>query len=97
YDYASTYSIQVELQRNGTWLGYYGTACQVSTPALLDNPNGSGSINPSQCGIQLATISTLIATPSLLGATAYKFRVTNQTDSSVPGQVQEIERTQNYF
>ncbi|NMH26432.1 hypothetical protein, partial [Flavobacterium silvaticum] len=29
YDYASTYSIQVELQRNGTWLGYYGTACQV--------------------------------------------------------------------
>ncbi|NMH26434.1 hypothetical protein G6047_00145, partial [Flavobacterium sp. SE-s28] len=45
----------------------------------------------------MATISTLIATPSLLGATAYKFRVTNQTDSSVPGQVQEIERTQNYF
>ncbi|RYZ49711.1 MAG: hypothetical protein EOP49_15675, partial [Sphingobacteriales bacterium] len=97
YDYASTYSITVELQRNNVWLGYYGPACKISTPALLDSPNGSGSINPSQCGIQIPTISTLIATPSLQGATAYKFRITNATDAQAPGQVQEIERVQNYF
>ncbi|RYE17071.1 MAG: hypothetical protein EOP51_24595, partial [Sphingobacteriales bacterium] len=74
YDYATTYSIRVQLQRNGIWLGYYGPACQVATPALLDNPNGSGSINPSLCNTSLPTIATLIATPSLQSATGYRFR-----------------------
>ncbi|RYE19179.1 MAG: hypothetical protein EOP51_20430, partial [Sphingobacteriales bacterium] len=97
YEYATTYSIRVELQRNGVWLGYYGPACQVATPALLDNPNGSGSINASLCNTSLPTIATLIATPSLQSVTGYRFRITNQTNPLVNGQVQEIERAQNWF
>ncbi|RYZ50299.1 MAG: hypothetical protein EOP49_14250, partial [Sphingobacteriales bacterium] len=97
YDYATTYSIRVELQRNNVWLGYYGPACQVATPALLDIPNGSGSINPSLCNTSLPTIATLIATPSLQSATGYRFRVRNLTNPSALLPEQEITRTQNWF
>jgi hypothetical protein len=31
--YAATFSISIELQRNGTWLGYYGDVCQVTMPS----------------------------------------------------------------
>ncbi|NUY81878.1 hypothetical protein HUK80_13320, partial [Flavobacterium sp. MAH-1] len=52
YDYATTYSISVMLRRNGIWLNYYGNACLVSTPAVLD-PGGAAAVTPSQCGIVL--------------------------------------------
>jgi hypothetical protein len=32
YAYATTYSISVEVMRNGVWLGYYGDVCQITTP-----------------------------------------------------------------
>lgn len=96
YDYATTYSISVMLRRNGVWLNYYGTSCLVSTPAVLD-PGGAASVTPSQCGITLSNISTLIATTSLQGVTGYRFRITNLTDASAPNQVQTLDRTTHWF
>ena len=92
YAYATTYSVRVMLQRNGIWLGYYGPACNISSPAVLA-PGGATAVTPSQCGITLPTISTLIATTSLAGATGYKFRVTNQRT----GYTQELTRTLHWF
>ncbi|NUY82116.1 T9SS type A sorting domain-containing protein [Flavobacterium sp. MAH-1] len=92
YDYATTYSISVQLQRNGVWLGYYGTSCMVSSPAVLD-PGGSAQVSPSQCGITLPSISTLIATTSLPGVTAYRFRVTNMFTNTQ----QVIDRNYHWF
>jgi hypothetical protein len=80
------------IQRNGVWLGYYGGACLVSTPAVLSS-TGAAQVTPSQCGITLPTISTLIATTSLAGVTGYRFRVTNL----VTAEVQTIDRTLHYF
>ncbi|NUY82202.1 T9SS type A sorting domain-containing protein [Flavobacterium sp. MAH-1] len=92
YDYATTYIISVQLRRNGQWLNYYGPTCQVSTPAILDQ-GGSAAITPSQCGIVLPSISTLIATTSLPGVTAYRFRV---TDTQTNAQ-QVIDRNYHWF
>ncbi|HEY0045975.1 MAG TPA: T9SS type A sorting domain-containing protein, partial [Flavobacterium sp.] len=91
YDYATTYSISVELQRNNVWLGYTGDACLVSSPAILSE-GGSAQISPSQCGITVASVNTLIATASIPGVTGYRFRVTNLSDPSAPNQVQTIDR-----
>ncbi|NUY80435.1 T9SS type A sorting domain-containing protein [Flavobacterium sp. MAH-1] len=96
YDYATTYSIRVMLRRNGIWLNYYGNPCLVSTPAILD-PGGAAAVSPSQCGIVLPTISTLVATTSLPGVTAYRFRVTNLTDGTEPNVQQVIERNYHWF
>lgn len=96
HDYATTYTIEIELQRAGVWLGYYGTACQISTPAILDE-GGAAAISPSQCGITLEKISALIATTSLPGVTGYRFRVSNLTDPLGPNAVQTLDRTQNWF
>ncbi|HMI07222.1 MAG TPA: T9SS type A sorting domain-containing protein [Flavobacterium sp.] len=95
YAYATTYTIDIQLQRNGVWLGYYGPTCQISTPAILAE-GGAAQVSPSQCGIVLPKINTLIATTSLAGVTGYRFRVTNLTDPSGPNAVQTIDRTQNW-
>ena len=96
YAYATTYTIDIQLQRAGVWQASWGTTCLVSTPAILEE-GGAGSVNPSQCGITLAKINTLIATTSLPGVTGYRFRVTNLTDSVGPNPVQTIDRSQNWF
>ncbi|RZJ73017.1 YDG domain-containing protein [Flavobacterium sp.] len=92
FDYAATYSVSVQLRRNGTWLNYYGPACQISTPAILDQ-GGAAAVNPSQCGIVLPAISTLIATTSLPNVTAYRFRITD----TATNQQQVLERSTNWF
>ncbi|WP_170826828.1 T9SS type A sorting domain-containing protein [Flavobacterium caeni] len=96
HDYATTYTIEIELQRAGVWLGYYGAPCQVSTPAILAE-GGAATVSPSQCGTTLPHINTLIATTSIQGVTGYRFRVTNLTDPLGPNAVQTITRTQNWF
>ncbi|RZJ69254.1 MopE-related protein [Flavobacterium sp.] len=95
YDYASTYSVRVMLRRNGSWLNYYGTACLVSTPAVLAQ-GGAVAVSPSQCGIVLPAISTLIATTSMPNVTQYRFRVTNLTEGGDYVQ-QVLERPINWF
>jgi len=96
YAYATTYTIDIQLQRAGIWQASWGSACLLSTPAILQ-PGGAGSINPSQCGITLAKINTLVATTSLPGVTGYRFRLTNLTDPSGPNAVQVLERSLNWF
>jgi hypothetical protein len=96
YDYAKTYTVEIQLQRAGSWQINWGTPCFVSTPAILAS-GAAGSVNPSQCGVALAKINTLIATTSLAGVTGYRFRVTNLTDEVGPNMVQTIDRTQNWF
>jgi hypothetical protein len=96
YDYATTYSIRVEVMRNGIWLGYYGTPCLVSTPNVVA-PGGAAQINPAQCGTTLNSVTSLIATTSLQGVTGYRFRVTNLTDASAINPVQTIDRPLHWF
>ncbi|MBD3581248.1 T9SS type A sorting domain-containing protein [Flavobacterium selenitireducens] len=92
YDYAATYNVSVQLRRNGLWLNYYGPSCQISTPAILDQ-GGAAAISPSQCGITLPSISTLIATTSIPNVVLYKFRVTDVATN----EVQIIERKYHWF
>jgi len=92
YEYATTYEISVQVRRNGIWLNYYGPACQISTPAVLDE-GGAVAVNPSQCGIVLPTISTLVATTSLPRVTGYRFRITDTETNTV----QTIDRNHNWF
>ncbi len=96
YAYATTYTIEVQLQRAGIWQASWGAPCLVSTPAILES-GGSGSVNPSQCGITLSNLNTLVATTSLPGVTGYRFRVTNLTDGAGPNAVQIIDRPQHWF
>ncbi|MFT3794044.1 cadherin-like beta sandwich domain-containing protein [Flavobacterium sp.] len=96
YAYATTYTIDIQLQRAGIWQTSWGAPCFVSTPAILE-AGGAAAISPSQCGIVLPKINTLIATTSIAGVTGYRFRVTNLTDTVGPNAVQTIDRTQNWF
>jgi len=68
YDYATKYEVSVELQRYGKWLGYYGTACEVTSPDLpkLD-----------VCGGTVASKNSLVRSQVLLYVTNYRFKVTN--------------------
>ncbi|MFT3793880.1 BNR-repeat neuraminidase N-terminal domain-containing protein [Flavobacterium sp.] len=96
YAYATTYTVEIQLQRAGIWQASWGTPCFVSTPAILEE-GGAASVSPSQCGLTLPKINTLIATTSIAGVTGYRFRITNLTDVSGPNQVQTIDRVQNWF
>ena len=96
YDYATTYSIRVMVRRNGIWLNYYGESCLVATPAITA-PGGAAQVNPSQCGVELESINTLIATTSLPGVAQYRFRVTDLTDADGPYTVQILDRPLHWF
>ncbi|WP_170826827.1 MopE-related protein [Flavobacterium caeni] len=96
YTYATTYSIEVQVQRLGVWQTTWGPACDVTTPNILQE-GGAGSVVPAQCGATLARINTLIATTSLPGVTGYRFRITNLTDPFGPNAVQSIDRVVHWF
>ena len=55
--------------------------------------SGAPALAESQCGLQLSSLGTLIATNSIAGITGYKFRVTNQRT----GFSQELIRTLHWF
>ncbi|RYH29210.1 T9SS type A sorting domain-containing protein, partial [archaeon] len=84
YDYATNYSIDVMVQRNGIWLGYYGTACTVRTPDVA---------NLAVCGGTVATKGTFVYSEVLLYATGYRFEVTNVATQ----QVTPINNGRHYF
>ncbi len=96
YTYATTYTVEIQLQRGGIWQVSWGAPCLVSTPAILES-GAAGAVNPSQCGITLTQINTLIATTSLPNVTGYRFRVTNLSDPLGPNAVQILDRLQNWF
>jgi hypothetical protein len=97
YDYATTYTISVELQKAGIWLGYYGSTCDVSSPAVL-SPTGALQVNPAQCGATLPSIGTVIATTPLSGATGYRFRVTDVTPGATGDNLIQVkDRSYHWF
>ncbi len=96
YAYATTYTVDIQLQRAGIWQANWGATCLVSTPAILEE-GGAASVSPSQCGITLSKINALIATTSIQGVTGYRFRISNTTDPLGPNAVQTIDRAQNWF
>jgi hypothetical protein len=96
YDYNTPYTISVQVQKDGVWTGYYGTTCTVNSPNIA--ATGVMQINPSQCGMTLPTIGTVISTTPVTSATGYRFRITNTT-AGVAGtnMVQEITRSNHWF
>jgi hypothetical protein len=92
YDYGTPYLIDVMVQKAGVWLGYYGTSCTVSSPAI-SLPGSGASVIASQCGVTLPFISSIIYTNILSGVTGYRFKVTNTATSAV----QIIDRTPHWF
>ena len=78
YDFATTYDVEVEIQKSGVWLGYYGDICQVSTPAMPEL-----ALTGSACGMTISNRFTGVYTPFIQGVSSYKFRVTR----NVPGAV----------
>ena len=97
YDYATTYTVSVQLQKAGVWLGYYGAACTVSTPAVLA-VDGPLQLNPSQCGSTLASIGSVIAVTPLSGATGYRFRVTDVTPGAIGDNLIQVKnRSYHWF
>ncbi|GEP52546.1 hypothetical protein FNO01nite_32180 [Flavobacterium noncentrifugens] len=95
FDYATTYTVEIQLQRNGVYLGYYGDSCLVSSPAVLEE-GGATAVSPSQCGIRIPAITTLISTTSLARVTGYRFRITDITPGGT-GLVQTIDRPLHWF
>ena len=97
YQYATTYTISVELQKAGIWLGYYGSTCAISSPAILSSA-GALQVNPSQCGATLPSIGTVIATTPLSGATGYRFRVTDITPGATGDNLIQVkDRSYHWF
>lgn len=74
-----TYSIDVCVSFAG-FFGPYGDVCQVSSPGQAPVLT---MIQPSQCGITLALVSTSIYANSVTGATGYRFRVNNGTTTQI--------------
>jgi len=97
YEYATTYTVSVELQIAGVWLGYYGNTCLVSSPAVTA-PSGSLQLNPAQCGATLSSIGSVISTTPQSGATGYRFRVTDVTPGATGSNVVQVkDRSYHWF
>lgn len=96
FNYSASYMVSVEIQRNGIWLGYYGPACQINTPDVLQ-PGGGAQVNAIMCGTTLPTITTIISATNLNGVTGYRFRVTNLSNPEAPNQVQVLDRNLHWF
>jgi hypothetical protein len=92
YDFSTTYTIEIELQRNGVWEGVYGPACTVTTP-----PAKTEAVMPELCGVTLNKVNGFISAPSLQFTDGYRYRVTNLTDPFGPDAVQIFDRPLNWF
>jgi hypothetical protein len=85
------------LQIAGVWLGYFGTACTVTTPAIT-TPGGSLQLIPSQCGATLPSIGPVISTTPQLSATGYRFRITDVTSNATGSNLVQIkDRSYHWF
>ena len=97
YDYATAYTVSVQLQIAGVWVGYYGTSCVVNSPDITSS-TGSLQLVSTQCGVTLPNIGTIIYTTPQSGATGYRFRITDVTPN-VTGDnlVQVKDRSYHWF
>ena len=97
YDYSTTYTVSVQLQIAGVWLGYYGPTCTVNTPDISSS-NGSLQLIPSQCGTTLPSIGTVISTTPQAGATGYRFRITDVTPGATGSNLLQVkDRSYHWF
>ncbi|HEX8270790.1 MAG TPA: HYR domain-containing protein, partial [Flavobacterium sp.] len=84
YDYGATYLVDAMIQRNGVWLGYYGNACSVTTPAVPQLQN---------CGGTVAAKGTFIFSQVKQNITGYRFEVIRLST----GQIAEVNTGAHYF
>lgn len=82
YAFNRTYKIEVSVRLAGVWQPYYGSSCNVTTPAPISQ------IQSAQCGSTLTTMNDVIYANNVPYATGYKFRITNLLTSAQ----EEIER-----
>lgn len=75
YQYGTSYTIDVAVERDGSY-GAYGTTCVVNVAAA------STAIQASQCGSTVVA-NTLIYAKSVPGATAYRFRVNDGATTTI--------------
>lgn len=80
YDYATTYTVEVEIKKGGVWLGYYGDPCTVTTPAISSSLL---SFQSPMCGSTLASVDTLLLMNGIPRATGYRFEVTQGATTEV--------------
>ena len=67
--YGATYFVKAAVEYRGSWRAY-GTGCYVTTPAPTTK------VQTSQCGITLASLTTIISANTVSNVTAYRFEVT---------------------
>jgi hypothetical protein len=91
YAYNTAYTISVELQIAGTWLGYYGAECVVHTPS--DTNAYGATLNNASCGTTLSSYTQNISANNVANATVYRIKITNATTSVS----QTIDRTLPWF
>ena len=97
FDYATAYTVSVQLQIAGVWLGYYGSSCLVNSPDITSS-TGTLQLVPSQCGVTLSSIGSVIYTTAQSGASGYRFRITDVTpNASGSNLVQVKERSYHWF
>jgi hypothetical protein len=83
-NYSTVYTIDVAVELLGTYQAY-GSACNVTTIDPPYDPNTTTQVRSTQCGQQLPAINTNVYADAVLGATAYKFKITRAgvTDSII--------------
>jgi hypothetical protein len=74
--YGTTFSVKTKAKINGVW-GNYGTACAISTPALLVNTVPLTQVSSSFCNTTLAASNTKISALTVYNAEGYRFEITS--------------------
>lgn len=77
--YNTVYYIRVSVELNGSF-GPYGTTCSVTTPSPAGNTT---QVQVAQCGVTLASMTTVIYANTIASATTYRFRITDGTNTAV--------------
>ena len=97
YEYATAYTVSVQLQIAGVWVGYYGSSCVVNSPDITSS-TGTLQLVSTQCGATLPSIATIIYTTAQSGATGYRFRITDVTPNATGSNlIQVIDRSYHWF
>ena len=97
YEYATAYTVSVQLQIAGVWVGYYGSSCVVNSPDITSS-TGTLQLISSQCGATSPSIATVIYTTAQSGATGYRFRITDVTVGATGSNLVQVkERSYHWF
>lgn len=75
--YARTYSVRVAAYVNSAWTAY-GTSCSITTP-----PQPTTQLQAAYCGITQTTLDQVLYCSSIVGASNYRYEITDQSNNSV--------------